>query len=91
MRLRASFIEPPLITTHDRDRMFQLMQACYENLHRLQFDNDLDRKWLVLKVHDPATKEIVGFSTQVVLHTKVDGESIRAILGRYCHGAFPLG
>ncbi len=79
MRLRSSFIQPSLIAPHERDRMFDLMQACYENLHRAQFDRDLDKKWLVIQVHDPATDTLVGFSTQVVLHTEVEGEPIRAL------------
>lgn len=79
MRLRVSLAEPTLIVSDDRDRMFQLMQACYENLDRQQFDADLNQKWLVIQVYDPATEQLVGFSTQVVIHTRIDGRMIRAL------------
>lgn len=79
MRLRSSFVEPRRLSGHDRDQMFALMEKCYENLDRKRFDDDLDNKWLVIEVRDPASEQLVGFSTQVVIDAEVDGQSIQAL------------
>ncbi len=73
MRLRSSLLEVIQLTWQDRARMFSLMQQCYENTSRDAFEHDLDQKWLVILVQDPISHQLVGFSTQVLLETTVEG------------------
>ena len=55
------------------------MDRHYEHVRRPAFDADLDEKQWVILLSDPATDEIRGFSTQVVLHTEAEGRPIRAL------------
>jgi hypothetical protein len=79
MRLSSSIIEVQQLTSKERQSMFDLMQQCYENIHRDKFEEDLDAKWSVIQVHDPANDRLVGFSTQVMLEASVDYKSITAL------------
>jgi len=79
MRLRSSIIEIQQLTSQERLLMFELMQECYENIHRDKFEKDLDAKWSVLQVHDPTNDRLVGFSTQVILEASVDRKTITAL------------
>lgn len=63
------------IDQENRDRMFELMSAQFENVEREQFEHDLDKKDEVFMV-TTAEGRLEGFSTLVALHTEVAGEPI---------------
>ena len=79
MRLRSSVIDVDGLGSSDRDAMFDLMGRTYANVKRDAFEADLLAKRWVIQVHDPVTKQLAGFSTQVVLSLEVDGRPIRAL------------
>lgn len=79
MRLCSTLAEVDQLTTACRAQMYALMQQCYDNLDREYFERDLDDKWLAILVHDPQSKELVGFSTQKMLHACFRGRSIHAL------------
>jgi len=79
MRLRSSVVEVKELTPRDRLNMFALMQKCFENIQSEAFEADLNAKWLVVQVHDPASGKLVGFSTQVMLRALVGKTPIQAL------------
>ncbi len=79
MRLQGRLIPVADVTPARRDALFALMDRHYENVRRPAFDADLDEKQWVILLSDPATDEICGFSTQVVLRTEAEGRPIRAL------------
>jgi hypothetical protein len=79
MRLISDIVPVHDVTPQERRRMFALMRRCYENVERRQFDRDLDRKRVVIHVRDPASDELVGFSTQTILQCCVNGKTVRAL------------
>ena len=79
MRLLSSVVEAGDLTAADRGEMFALMQRCYENVRRDCFEEDLNRKWMVIALHEPVNGRLVGFSTQVVLKMDVNGSTVQAL------------
>lgn len=79
MRLCSTLVEVDQLTAACRGQMYALMQQCYERLDRDYFERDLDDKWLVILVHDPASGQLVGFSTQKMLHASWQGRAIHAL------------
>jgi hypothetical protein len=79
LKLRSDAIEVCRIGTEDRDVMFRLMEQNYCNMRRDRFDADLDSKRWVIQVRCPDTLRLVGFSTQVVLESQIDGRRVRAL------------
>ena len=79
MRLQGRLVPVADVTPARRDALFALMDRHYEHVRRPAFDADLDEKQWVILLSDPATDEIRGFSTQVVLHTEAEGRPIRAL------------
>lgn len=67
------------LSSHEQDQMFALMQSCYENTCRENFDRDLAAKQWVLRVFDFSTTGMVGFSTQVMLGLDIDGQHVNAL------------
>jgi hypothetical protein len=58
------------------DRMFQLMQLHYENIHFEQFKADLMEKDDVILLHDKESKVIQGFSTLLKVPMTVNKKQI---------------
>ena len=79
MRLQGRLVPVPDVTPTQRDALFALMDRHYENVRRRAFDADLDEKQWVILLSDPATEEICGFSTQVVLEAEAEGRPVRAL------------
>jgi len=67
VKLLGSLIEADELTLRERDAMFRLMDETFANVHRDAFDADLAAKDWVIRVHDPESRKLVGFSTQVLL------------------------
>jgi hypothetical protein len=79
MRLQGSIRPVEQVCRDDRDTMFALMAGCYANIRRSAFEADLDAKHWVLQLRSRATGELVGFSTQVLLHVEVLNTTVDAL------------
>jgi hypothetical protein len=79
MKLAARLMSVVDLTREHRARMFALMEAHYENVRRATFEADLGEKRWVIVVLDPATGELCGFSTQMLLEARVSGRTIKAL------------
>ena len=79
MRLRGSIIEAEELSVRDRDAMFGLMDATFANVRREVFEADLAAKQWVIRVHNPLSRELVGFSTQVLLGPEAIGAKVRVL------------
>src|SRR5689334_14232692 len=73
MRLAARLIEVADLTARQRDAMFALMDRHFANVHRHVFEADLAEKRWVILIRDPATEQLCGFSTQVLLDVVAAG------------------
>ena len=79
MRLKGQLVEAADLTDDQRDRMFALMEAHYENVCRRRFEADLAEKRWVIQVLDPDTGELLGFSTQMLLSVVAGGRPVEAL------------
>jgi hypothetical protein len=79
MRLSAHLTSTANVLAAQRDAMFALMQQHYVNVQRDVFDADLAEKPWVILVSDPAEDKLCGFSTQMLLHAKVEGRPVKAL------------
>jgi hypothetical protein len=67
------------VTASECDRMFALMDCHYEQVRRSIFEADLAEKHWVIQVLDPASGELCGFSTQMILEEEVAGRPVQAL------------
>lgn len=79
MKLLGSVVGVELLSPLDREKMFILMDRIYANMRRDSFEADLDRKQWVIRLEEPATNRLVGFSTQTMLEVSVAGKTIKAL------------
>jgi hypothetical protein len=79
VRLQGSIVEVDRLQARERDAMFQLLDGMFANVRRDAFDADLAAKQWVLRVHDPSTCDLVGFSTQVLFGPDQIGEAARVL------------
>lgn len=79
MRLSSDATKIEQLSAKERDSMFALMQRCYDNTDRDAFEADLAAKQTVLRVFEPESGRVVGFSTQVLLETPVAGRVEKAL------------
>lgn len=79
MKLNGRLVPVAEVTAQERDAMFNLMDRHYENVHRGRFEADLAEKQWVIELREPATRELRGFSTQVLLEATVEGHPIKAL------------
>jgi len=79
MKLRAAVHDIDRLAPADRDAMYQLMVRTYVNMRRDRFEADLDAKQWAIVVRSPESRRLVGFSTQVMLETRIDGEQVHAL------------
>jgi hypothetical protein len=79
MKLRGRLVLVRDVTPAQRDAMFALMDAHYENVNRELFEADLNEKHWVIQVTDPHTDRLCGFSTQRLLDVTVAGQPVRAL------------
>lgn len=79
MRLIGSVTTPKELTAAQRDRMYELMAAHFDNVERATFEQDLlEKRWVVL-LRDRQLGELQGFSTLMVLDAVVAGDPIKAV------------
>jgi hypothetical protein len=67
------------LSERDKEAMYSLMVAHYENVSRPQFDLDLLEKDAVILLRDSKDRHLCGFSTQKVIHFSVDNRPMRAL------------
>ena len=67
------------LTPRMRDAMFTLMLRYFDGMQRNVFDADLAEKQWVIAINDPEDGRLCGFSTQMLLHTVVAGQKVRAL------------
>jgi hypothetical protein len=79
MKIQGLLLAVRDLTQSQRGAMFALMDRYYSNLHRDQFDRDLDEKRWVIWIEEEATQELRGFSTQMLLEVSVAGRPITAL------------
>jgi hypothetical protein len=79
MHLRGNIVRAPDVASADRDAMFALMDRHYDNIDRDTFESDLAEKDWIIRINDPDTGALVGFSTQVLLSAQVNGRPITAL------------
>ena len=71
MKLRGELIPVRQISAVERCAMYALMDRYYENVDSDHFSADLSEKQWVIRLSDPATGALCGFSTQMVM--RIDG------------------
>jgi hypothetical protein len=79
MRLTADLVDVADVTPPQREAMFALMTAHYAEVGRAAFEADLAEKRWVIRVRDPGSGRLCGFSTQTLLTAEVDGEQVTAL------------
>jgi hypothetical protein len=78
-RLVSEIINVFGLSERDKESMYSLMIAHYENVNRLQFEFDLLEKTAVILLRDSKDGRLCGFSTQKVIHFTVDNRPVRAL------------
>jgi hypothetical protein len=76
VKLQGSLIGAGDLTARERDAMFRLMDETFANVRRDAFDADMAAKDWVIRVHDPESRKLVGFSTQVLLGPETLGADV---------------
>lgn len=77
MSLVGKVLRVDQLHASQRDEMWQAMRRHYRNCIREVFDADLDEKQWVVVAQSQPDGAIVGFSTQMLIDARVDGEPIR--------------
>lgn len=77
--LRENVLRVEDLTHAERDQMYSLMVAYYDNLTRSKFEEDLSGKSWVCAVTDSGSGQICGFSTLARFEANVDGERVAAL------------
>jgi hypothetical protein len=92
MKLEARLLAVERLSALQREQMFSLMEAHYENVDARRFARDLDEKRWVIWVQDRDTQVLRGFSTQMLLQLTIAGQPVTAlysgdtIIDRACWG-----
>jgi hypothetical protein len=79
VRLQGSIIDVDKLNARDRDAMYGLLDGTFANVRREAFEADLTAKQWVIRVHDPLSRELVGFSTQVLFGPERIGVAARVL------------
>lgn len=79
MPMRGQLLAVHELDAKQRDAMFVLMDTYYTNLHRDEFERDLREKRWVIWIEDETSRELRGFSTQMLLELTVEGKPITAL------------
>lgn len=79
MKVQGRLLAVAELASAQRDAMFGLMDQYYVQIHRPHFDRDLDEKRWVIWIEDEETRQLRGFSTQMLLHRTVADRPITAL------------
>jgi hypothetical protein len=75
-RLSAAVIPRERVTLSDREEMYQLLEAYFQNTSLQQFAHDLAEKDTVILLRDPEDARIVGFSTLMKIEVTVEDRHV---------------
>jgi hypothetical protein len=79
MKLEGLLVPVAALTRSQRHAMFDLMDRHYENINPATFAADLEEKQWVILLLDPHSRELCGFSTQLLMEGLVAGRSVKAL------------
>jgi hypothetical protein len=95
--LTADVLRVECLTLSDRDGMYGLLAAYFQNTSRAQFERDLFEKQTVILLRDQADGSVAGFSTLMEIPVTVQGRRVvgffsgDTIIGREHWGSTLLG
>ena len=75
-RLSADVIPRERVTPSDRDDMYRLLAAYFQNTSVQQFARDLAEKDTVILLRDPEDARVVGFSTLMKIEITIGNRSV---------------
>lgn len=75
-RLSADVIPRERVTPSEREEMYQLLEAYYQNTSVEQFAQDLTEKDMVILMRDPADARVVGFSTLMTIEITIENRNV---------------
>jgi hypothetical protein len=75
-RLTAEVIQRERVTPSDREEMYQLLEAYFQNTSAQQFAHDLAEKDTVILLRDPEDARVVGFSTLMKIEITVESRNV---------------
>ena len=75
-RLSADVIPRERVTPSDREEMYQLLEAYFQNTSAQQFAHDLAEKDIVILLRDPEDARVVGFSTLMKIDTTIENRNV---------------
>src|SRR5580658_6869411 len=77
-RLEGSVIPRALLSSADRQRMYELLSAYFLGTSRELFERDLSEKEAIVLLRDRKDRNIQGFSTLMRLSAEIDGREVVA-------------
>jgi len=75
-RLAADVIPRERVTPSDREDMYQLLEAYFQNTSVEQFAHDLAEKDIVILLRDPEDARVVGFSTLMKMEVTIENRNV---------------
>ena len=75
-RLSADVIPRERVTPSDREDMYQLLEAYFQNTSVEQFAHDLAEKDIVILLRDPDDARVVGFSTLMKIEITIEHRNV---------------
>ena len=75
-RLSADVIPRERVTPSDREEMYQLLEAYFQNTSAQQFAHDLAEKDTVILLRDPEDARVVGFSTLMKIEIAIENRNV---------------
>ena len=79
MKLTGRLVRVIDVTDVEREEMFSLMDAYYENMDRSNFRTHLAEKHWVILLQDSISLAVRVFSTQMLLHTEIQQRPVGAL------------
>jgi hypothetical protein len=79
MKLDGRLVPVSTLAQPEQIAMYELMNLYYENVRPDQFAADLQEKDWVIQLRDPESRELCGFSTQMIFQAAVAGRPVRAL------------
>ena len=75
-RLSADVVPRERVTPSDREEMYQLLEAYFQNTSAQQFADDLAEKDTVILLRDPEDARVVGFSTLMTIEITIENRNV---------------
>jgi hypothetical protein len=75
-RLSADVLPRERVTPSDRDDMYRLLAAYFQNTSVQQFAHDLAEKDTVILLRDPEDARVVGFSTLMTIEITIENRNV---------------